>query len=162
MADSKISDLTALTGANLASDDLFEIVDTSAGASGSKKITIAELLAGILTANNPSIGSDAIFTRKGAASLCLGAADAAAPVAQTLGVQGVVAGTANTAGANFTIKGSASTGSAAGGSILFQVTAAGGAGSTQNTYSDILKLNSARYTEMYGAGTSAGTYIARF
>ena len=37
-----------------------------------------------------------------AATIHLGAADAAAPVAQTLGVQNVVGGTSNTAGANFT------------------------------------------------------------
>ena len=39
---SKISDLTALTGANSATGDLFPIVDVSAGTSGTKKITLAE------------------------------------------------------------------------------------------------------------------------
>ncbi len=42
MANSKISDLNALTGANTASDDVFAIVDTSA--SETKKITRAELV----------------------------------------------------------------------------------------------------------------------
>ena len=73
------------------------------------------------------------------ATLHLGAADAASPVAQTLGVQGVVAGTTNTAGTNFTITGSQSTGPAAGGSIILQTapgdtthatTAASGTGTT--------------------------------
>ena len=41
MTDKKISELTALTGANTASDDLFLIVDTSANET--KKITKAEL-----------------------------------------------------------------------------------------------------------------------
>jgi hypothetical protein len=39
---SKISDLTALTGADSATGDLFPIVDVSAGTSGTKKITRAE------------------------------------------------------------------------------------------------------------------------
>tara|TARA_R100000426_G_scaffold84203_1_gene63239 strand:- start:1462 stop:2436 length:975 start_codon:yes stop_codon:yes gene_type:complete len=42
MANAKISDLTALTGANTAADDLFVIVDTSV--STTKKITRAELV----------------------------------------------------------------------------------------------------------------------
>jgi hypothetical protein len=39
----KISELTALTGANVATDDEFEIRDTSAGTSGSKRIVFTEL-----------------------------------------------------------------------------------------------------------------------
>jgi len=39
---SKISDLTALTGADSATGDLFPIVDVSAGTAGTKKITRAE------------------------------------------------------------------------------------------------------------------------
>ena len=42
MSNAKISDLTALTGANTAADDLFVIVDTSV--STTKKITRAELV----------------------------------------------------------------------------------------------------------------------
>jgi hypothetical protein len=38
----KISDLTQLTGANVADDDDFEIRDTSAGTSGSKRIALLE------------------------------------------------------------------------------------------------------------------------
>ena len=79
--------------------------------------------------------SDAILGRNAAASLRLGAADAAAPVAQTLGVQSVVAGTSNTAGANFTIRGSAGTGTGAGGSIIFQAAPAGSTGTAQNSFS---------------------------
>jgi len=45
MADKKISELTAITGANTADDDVFVIVDTSAGET--KKITLAELEAAI-------------------------------------------------------------------------------------------------------------------
>lgn len=86
--------------------------------------------------------SDLYLRRSAAASLQLGAADAAAPVAQTLGVQSVVAGTSNTAGVNFTIKGSAGTGTGAGGSIIFQVAPAGGAGSSQNAFATALTIAS--------------------
>ena len=47
----KISDLTALTGTGIAVGDLFPIVDVSASTSGTKKITAAELLNGLVTAN---------------------------------------------------------------------------------------------------------------
>lgn len=80
-------------------------------------------------AGNP----DVIITRKAAATLQHGAADAAAPVAQTIGVQSVVAGTSNIAGANFTIAGSQGTGTGVGGNIIFQVAPAGTAGTAQNT-----------------------------
>jgi hypothetical protein len=62
----------------------------------------------------------------------LGATDAAAPVAQTLGVQNVVAGTSNTAGTDFSIYGSKSSGSGAGGSIKFYTSPAGASGTSQN------------------------------
>lgn len=75
---------------------------------------------------------DTFIVRRAAATLQLGAADAAAPVAQTLSVQSVVAGTSNTAGANFTITGSQGTGTGAGGSIIFQVAPAGSSGTAQN------------------------------
>ena len=55
--------------------------------------------------NNPAGASDTYITRQAAANLHLGQAAAAAPVAQTLGVQNVVAGTSNTAVADFTITG---------------------------------------------------------
>jgi hypothetical protein len=86
---------------------------------------------------------DIILSRKAAANLRFGLADAAAPVAQTLSVQSVVAGTSNKAGENFTITGSQGTGSGVGGSIIFQVAPAGGAGVGQNTLNTILELASA-------------------
>ena len=59
-------------------------------------------------ANNSQItlglNSDVLLTRRAAAGLQLGNADAAAPVAQTVTPQSVVAGTTNTAGATFTIQ----------------------------------------------------------
>ena len=49
MADKKISDLTAITGANTADDDLLVIVDTSAGET--KRITLGELENGLARSN---------------------------------------------------------------------------------------------------------------
>jgi len=72
----------------------------------------------------------------------LGAADAAAPVAQTLNVQSVSAGTSNTAGANWTIQGSAGTGTGAGGSIIFKTAPAGTTGTAQNAYVDAVTIDS--------------------
>jgi hypothetical protein len=72
-------------------------------------------------------------------TLHLGVADAASPVAQTLGVQNVVAGNANTAGANWTLQGSLSNGSG-GGDILIQTTLSSAASGTQNTAATALTL----------------------
>jgi hypothetical protein len=95
--------------------------------------------------------ADTILTRAAAASLQLGAADAAAPVAQTLGVQSVVAGTSNTAGTNFTIKGSAGTGTGAGGSIIFQVAPAGSTGTAQNAFATAMTIDSNKNVTFVGA-----------
>jgi hypothetical protein len=86
--------------------------------------------------------TDLILTRRGAANLRFGAADAAAPVAQTLSVQSVVTGTTDTAGGNFTITGSQGTGTGAGGSIIFQVAPAGGSGLAQNVLATALTIGS--------------------
>lgn len=94
------------------------------------------------SSNRLDWNSDLILTRRGAANLRLGAADAAAPVAQTLSVQSVVAGTTNTAGANLTITGSQGTGTGAGGSIIFQVAPAGSSGTAQNALATALTINS--------------------
>jgi hypothetical protein len=93
--------------------------------------------------------SDLILRRRAAANLQLGAADAAAPVAQTLSVQSVVAGTSNTAGANLTIAGSQGTGTGAGGSIVFQVAPAGASGTAQNSLATFAEMTSARVFNFY-------------
>lgn len=92
----------------------------------------SESTIGFTNATNAFVTVDVHLTRRGAANLRFGAADAAAPVAQTLSVQSVVAGTTNTAGANLTITGSQGTGTGAGGSIIFQVAPAGSSGTAQN------------------------------
>jgi len=117
---------------------------------------------------NTSTSLDTILTRRGAANLRFGAADAAAPVAQTLSVQSVVAGTSNTAGANLTITGSQGTGTGAGGAIIFQVAPAGSPGTVQNALETALTINADRSTTFasvvnFGGNTqinSSGTYQA--
>lgn len=107
----------------------------------------------------PSSGLDTHFTRRGAANLRLGAADAAAPVAQTLSVQSVVAGTTNTAGTNFTFTGSQGTGTGAGGSLIFQVAPAASSGSAQNALATALTIASNR-TVIVGAAFTVATLPA--
>ena len=92
---------------------------------------------------------DTFIRRAAAATLQLGDADAAAPVAQTFKVQRVVAGTSNTAGANFTIQGSQGTGTGAGGSIIFQVAPAGSSGTAQNAYVTAMGLNAVAGSSPY-------------
>jgi hypothetical protein len=96
---------------------------------------------GFVGSGNADISPDTILTRRAAANLRLGAADAAAPVAQTLSVQSVVAGTTNIAGANLTITGSQGTGTGAGGSIIFQVAPAGTTGTAQNALQNALAID---------------------
>lgn len=104
--------------------------------------------------------ADLFLTRRGAANLRLGAADAAAPVAQTLSVQSVVTGTTNIAGANLTITGSQGTGTGAGGSIIFQVAPAGSSGSAQNALATALTIDSTKRATFAGGVTmSAGGYF---
>ena len=102
------------------------------------------------------------LTRANTATLQLGAADAAAPVAQTLQVQSVVGstpGATDVAGANWTIKGSAGRGSGAGGSIIFQVAPAGSAGTgAQNAYATALTIASNK-TVAFDAGSATAPSI---
>jgi hypothetical protein len=77
-------------------------------------------------------GRDALLGRQGAANIRQGAADAAAPVAQTSSVQSVVAGTSNTAGVARTYAGSAGSGNAVGGDQLFTTAPPGSSGTAQN------------------------------
>ena len=92
-------------------------------------------------------GQDLFLTRKAAANLQLGAADAASPVAQTLSVQSIVGGLTGTpnlsaAAYPFTITGAQGTGTGAGGSIVFQVAPAGGSGTAQNALQTALTIAS--------------------
>jgi len=89
--------------------------------------------------------------------LQLGAADAAAPVAQSLAVQGVAAGTADTPGVTFGIEGSRSTGSGAGGAIAIKTTYPGAAAAVQNALSMRTFIASGWTTLTEGAATGIAT-----
>lgn len=102
---------------------------------------------------------DLFLERLGAASLRLGTVDAAAPVAQTISVQGVVAGTSNTAGVALTIKGSRGTGTGAGGSLIFQVAPAGSTGTAQNALATALTIDSTK-AATFAVGVTAGGFTA--
>jgi hypothetical protein len=110
------------------------------------------------TSGQAAFSTDLLLTRKAAANLRFGAADAAAPVAQTLSVQSVVAGTTNTAGANLTITGSQGTGTGVGGSIIFQVAPAGSSGTAQNALVNLLEVTSTRRFSLYNTFTDATTF----
>lgn len=96
------------------------------------------------------------LSRKAVASLRMGTADAASPVAQTLTVQGVVAGTSNVAGAAWTLDLSQSTGTGAGGSLIIRGTPAGGSGTSQNAYSTLLTVATAGVTATVPIDLPAG------
>ncbi len=99
---------------------------TTAGSQGAQ-------ISGSVNAASYSMNGDTFITRSAAASLQLGAADAASPVAQTLQVQSVVGTTTNTAGVNWTMNASVGTGSGAGGQLIHQTAPAGGASRTASS-----------------------------
>ncbi len=76
MADAKISDLTAITGADTAADDDFVVVDTSAAQT--KRITRDELRVGVLdgphssSTSSVALGTDALEDSSAAASTAIG------------------------------------------------------------------------------------------
>ena len=76
---------------------------------------------------------DTFISRRAAAGLQFGAADAASPIAQTISFQSVVAGNANTAAVNSTFQGSLSNGNGLGGLFLFNISNSVAASGTQNT-----------------------------
>ena len=103
--------------------------------------------------------ADLILGRRAAANLRLGAADAAAPVAQTLSVQSVVAGTASgTAGVDFTIDGSQGTGTGSGGSIIFRVAPPGGVSTAQNPLTEAIRITPSGALSFYGTGANGFFY----
>jgi hypothetical protein len=154
MSDTKLADLTALTAPS--GDDLLYVVDDPAGTPLDRKITIDDLFKRP-SASNINWNSDLFLTRRAAANLRFGAADAAAPVAQTLSVQGG-SGT-DIAGQPFTIEASRSTGTAAGGSILFHISPAGGSsGTAVNTPVIFGEMTSTRRLSLYNTYTDATTF----
>lgn len=98
--------------------------------------------------------SDVILTRAAAATLQHGAADAASPVAQTITAQSVVAGTSNASAPNLTWAAPKGTGTGTGGSHIFQVSPAGGAGSSQNALSTVMLINASSNVGINTGGTT--------
>lgn len=164
------------TGSGLSGDIIFQTGGTGAGATVQNALVTAMTIkgatqavnfaggittnAGGLTVNNGNFtlgaanlmqwSGRAIITSPAAATFHFGNTDAAAPAAQTVGVQGVIAGTNNTAGANWTIAGSVSTGTGAGGSIIFQTSPVGGSGTVQNASATVMTLDAAKLATFAG------------
>lgn len=125
-------------------DDVQSIIKLYLGAGSPYNVGIGSAGSlGFSSTTSASGSLDTVLTRQAAATLHHGAADAAAPVAQTLGVQSVVAGTSNTAGTNWTLVGSLSTGSGISGDIVFQTGGTGAASTAQNTSTTSLTLKGA-------------------
>jgi hypothetical protein len=101
--------------------------------------------------------ADTMLGRQAAANLRQGAADAAAPVAQTSSVQSVVAGTSNTAGANRTYSGSQGTGTGLGGNHTFTVATAGSSGTSQNSQQTALRIEQDRSVFVANASAEPAT-----
>ncbi|TXH43078.1 MAG: hypothetical protein E6Q97_34675 [Desulfurellales bacterium] len=106
--------------------------------------------------------SRGILTSPASGTIQLGAADVAAPVAQTLSVQSVVAGTTDTAGVNWTFNGSRGTGTGAGGSVIFQTAPAGSTGSSPNALVTQLTIRTDAGFQIGSAGASQAPYIFSF
>lgn len=100
---------------------------------------------GLTLANTGALiwSSRSVLTAPSAAAVQFGAADIAAPVAQSILFQNVVAGTSNTAGANATLRGSLSTGSGTSGDIIFQTGSTGAGATAQNTAVTALTIKGA-------------------
>jgi hypothetical protein len=87
---------------------------------------------------------DTILTRAAAATIQMGAADAAAPVAQTLKVQSVVAGTADTTGVKTTIVPSLGTGLGHGSAYAIQRALVQATGTVQQSAGDAFLICESR------------------
>jgi hypothetical protein len=98
-------------------------------------------------------GVDTYLTRGGAtATLQQGAADAAAPVNQTLQAQGVAAGTSDVSGANYTITSGNGRGNAAGSALSLRTPTPVGTGNGAQTMAERLLLYATP------SGASVGTF----
>lgn len=120
------------------------------GNSGANGFAISSTVFGSGTA-------DTFQTRAGAANWRYGQADTAAPVAQSISMQGVVAGTTNTSGANTTFNASQGTGTGTSGSFLFKTAAAGSTGTSQNALSTQLTIGPSSVTV---AGTLSASNLS--
>lgn len=112
-------------------------------------------------ASNIGWGGAAFLYGPAAATFRFGGNAAAAPIAQTLGMQNVSAGTSNTGGVNFTLNGSQSTGTGVGGKIILQTSLTGLTGTTVNSNFPMFTINpgaATTATVQFGDGTNFTTY----
>jgi hypothetical protein len=126
-------DILSCAITNTAAGATTKYLNLLAGAAGATSIFSIDLSGNIALASSLQIAGNGIQTSPVAATLQLGAADAASPVAQTLQVQNVVGGTSNTSGTDFTVAGSVGTGTGAGGQVIFRTAPAKSTNTTQNT-----------------------------
>lgn len=130
---------------------------SSAGAlNNTGSITGAGIVSG--ASNNIQWTGRGIFTSTTTGNVQHGAADAAAPVAQTITFQNVVAGTADTAGQNATLTGSLSTGSGASGDLIFRTGGTGAGSTVQNSAATALTIKGATQLVQFTAITSDATH----
>lgn len=130
-----------VTNADLANASVtYGTTTVALGASSTSIAGLTELSLTSASGATVDWNADTYFGRSAAAALRLGQADAAAAVAQKLGVQNVVTGTSNTAGADWTIAASQGTGTGIGGNIKFQVAPAGLTGTSVNALTDVLQI----------------------
>jgi hypothetical protein len=106
-----------------------------------------------------TFSTDTMMRRKAAANIQFGAADAAAPVAQTLSVQSVVAGTSNTAGVVWALAGSQGTGTGVGGDVKIRVALPGSSGTAQNALADAFGVSGT--TGAFGYLTGIGGAVTQ-
>lgn len=134
-------------------------INGASGSSGGVFLGSTHNISWASTTTNPTaVLGDTILTRKAAATLQLGAADAASPVAQTLGVQSVVAGTTNTAGTVWTLIGSLSTGTGTSGDIVLKTGATGTTGTAQNAATTALTIKGATQRVIAATTINTGAY----
>lgn len=100
-----------------------------------------------------------ILSSPAAGSVRFGSLDAASPVAQTVGAQGVVVGTANTNAPAITWQSPQSTGTGTPGGHVFQSTPAGSSGSSQNPFVTSAIIGGPTYHVSVAAGTTARSQI---
>lgn len=94
------------------------------------------------TSSGNTFTSDLYLSRRGAANLQHGAADAVSPIAQIVSTQGSRSGTdSNISGANLTIQSGRGTGNAAVSSLIFQTPVAIASGTGAQTMTTALTLN---------------------
>lgn len=102
--------------------------------------------------------TDLALSRKAAANLQLGQADAATSVAQTISFQGIVAGTSNTSGSTATLVGSLSTGSGTSGDLVLKTGGTGAGATAQNTATTALTVKGVTQRVIAATTIATGGY----